>query len=60
MSCSMLCQNVIIFGGPIVILKQATEGPAAGFCNDIKPTDRRRAVSRTFGLLCAEALPPKS
>ena len=23
MSCSMLCQNVIIFGGPIVILKQA-------------------------------------
>ena len=23
MACSMLCQNVIIFGGPIVILKPA-------------------------------------
>ena len=23
MSCSMLCQNVIILGGPIVIMKQA-------------------------------------
>ena len=27
MSCSMLCQNVIIFGGPIVILKQASVHP---------------------------------
>ena len=24
MSCSMMCQNVIIFGGPLVILKQAS------------------------------------
>ena len=44
MSCSMFCQNVIIFGEPIDILKQGTAGLPSG----LEATEEGQDLGRIF------------